>query len=111
MTKGKFAAAAMVIGALALPAGASANNLDKATGGGQVVFSADGTEVIAAVDDVTAWCLLAFVVSIVRASDLAHAGLTTLLTLLQMPEGARRILFGLIILFVTTAYLRLTDQG
>ncbi|TNC68254.1 ABC transporter permease [Rubellimicrobium roseum] len=37
--------------------------------------------------------------------------LGTLLTLLQMPEGARRILFGLIILFVTTAYLRLTDQG
>ncbi|MCP3099150.1 cation:proton antiporter [Myxococcus sp. K15C18031901] len=31
----------------------------------------------AAVDDVTAWCLLAFVVSIVRASDLAHAALTT----------------------------------
>ncbi|TQF16295.1 cation/H(+) antiporter [Myxococcus llanfairpwllgwyngyllgogerychwyrndrobwllllantysiliogogogochensis] len=31
----------------------------------------------AAVDDVTAWCLLAFVVSIVRASDLAQAGLTT----------------------------------
>ena len=37
--------------------------------------------------------------------------LGTLLTLLQMPEGARRILFGGIILFVTTAYLRLTDQG
>lgn len=37
--------------------------------------------------------------------------LGTLLTLLQMPEGARRILFGLIILFVTTAYLRLTDEG
>jgi ribose transport system permease protein len=37
--------------------------------------------------------------------------LGTLLTLLQMPEGARRILFGAIILFVTTAYLRLTDQG
>lgn len=31
----------------------------------------------AAVDDVTAWCLLAFVVSIVRASNLAQAGLTT----------------------------------
>lgn len=37
--------------------------------------------------------------------------LGTLLTLLQMPEGARRILFGLIILAVTTLYLRLTDQG
>ncbi|QSQ11710.1 cation:proton antiporter domain-containing protein [Myxococcus landrumensis] len=35
----------------------------------------------AAVDDVTAWCLLAFVVSIVRASDLMHAGLTTLLAM------------------------------
>jgi ribose transport system permease protein len=37
--------------------------------------------------------------------------LNTLLTLLQMPEGARRILFGLIILAVTTLYLRLTDKG
>jgi ribose transport system permease protein len=36
--------------------------------------------------------------------------LGTLLTLLQMPEGARRILFGLIILFVTALYVRLTDQ-
>jgi hypothetical protein len=35
---GTLAAAA----ALAVPAGAMANNLDKATGGGQVVFSADG---------------------------------------------------------------------
>jgi Kef-type K+ transport system membrane component KefB/nucleotide-binding universal stress UspA family protein len=35
----------------------------------------------AAVDDVTAWCLLAFVVSIVRASDLAHAALTTVFAL------------------------------
>lgn len=31
----------------------------------------------AAVDDVTAWCLLAFVVSIVRAASLAEAALTT----------------------------------
>ncbi|AKJ05465.1 Kef-type K+ transport system membrane component KefB [Archangium gephyra] len=38
----------------------------------------------AAVDDVTAWCLLAFVVSLVRASDLMHAGLTTLLALLYI---------------------------
>jgi len=37
--------------------------------------------------------------------------LNTLLTLLQMPEGARRILFGGIILAVTTVYVRLTDQG
>jgi len=34
--------------------------------------------------------------------------LATLLTLLQMPEGARRILFGLIILAVTTLYARLS---
>ena len=33
--------------------------------------------------------------------------LTTLLTILQMPEGARRILFGAIMLLVTTAYLRI----
>ncbi|NAZ35646.1 ABC transporter permease [Rubellimicrobium sp. CFH 75288] len=37
--------------------------------------------------------------------------LGTLLTMLQMPEGGRRILFGLIILVVTAAYLRLTDRG
>jgi ribose transport system permease protein len=36
--------------------------------------------------------------------------LGTLLTLLQIPEGARRILFGLIILAVTTIYIRLTNQ-
>ncbi|QDE65745.1 MULTISPECIES: cation:proton antiporter domain-containing protein [Myxococcus] len=35
----------------------------------------------AAVDDVTAWCLLAFVVSIVRASSLAQAALTTVMAL------------------------------
>jgi hypothetical protein len=29
--------------------------------------------------------------------------LTTLLTILQMPEGGRRILFSLIVLFVTAA--------
>jgi ribose transport system permease protein len=37
--------------------------------------------------------------------------LGTLLTLLQMPEGTRRILFGLIILAVTAIYVRLTDQN
>ena len=37
--------------------------------------------------------------------------LGTMLTLLQMPEGGRRILFGLIILCLTTVYLRLTDQS
>ena len=36
--------------------------------------------------------------------------LTTLLTILQMPEGARRILFGLIVLAVTAAYLRLAEE-
>jgi ribose transport system permease protein len=37
--------------------------------------------------------------------------LTTLLTLLQMPEGSRRILFGLIILAVTAAYIRITEDS
>ena len=35
---------------------------------------------------------------------------TTLLTILQMPEGARRILFGLIVLFVTVAYLSIVEE-
>ncbi len=38
----------------------------------------------AAVDDVTAWCLLAFVVSLVRASDPLHAAYTTLFALLYV---------------------------
>jgi ribose transport system permease protein len=37
--------------------------------------------------------------------------LTTLLTVLQMPEGVRRILFGLIILGVTAAYIRITEES
>jgi ribose transport system permease protein len=37
--------------------------------------------------------------------------LTTMLTLLQIPEGGRRILFGLIILLVTALYIRLTDRS
>ncbi len=37
--------------------------------------------------------------------------LATMLTLLHMPEGARRILFGLIILAVAALYVRLTDRG
>ena len=37
--------------------------------------------------------------------------LGTLLTLLQMPEGARRILYGAIILGVTAIHVRLTDRG
>lgn len=36
---------------------------------------------------------------------------TTLLTLLQIPEGGRRMLFGAIILLVTALYVRLTDDG
>ena len=36
--------------------------------------------------------------------------LTTLLTILQMPEGSRRILFGLIVLLVTAAYLRIVED-
>jgi ribose transport system permease protein len=37
--------------------------------------------------------------------------LGTMLTLLQMPEGGRRILFGAIILALTAIYLRITDQN
>jgi ribose transport system permease protein len=37
--------------------------------------------------------------------------LTTLLTVLQMPEGFRRVLFGLIILGVTAAYIRITEDS
>jgi ribose transport system permease protein len=37
--------------------------------------------------------------------------LGTMLTLLQIPEGGRRILFGAIILLVTALYVRITDQG
>ena len=36
--------------------------------------------------------------------------LTTLLTLLQMPEGFRRMLFGAIMLLVTAAYLRIIED-
>lgn len=36
--------------------------------------------------------------------------LTTLLTVLQIPEGARTILFGVIVLLVTAAYLRLVED-
>ncbi len=37
--------------------------------------------------------------------------LNTLLTLLQIPEGARGVLYGAIILGVTAIYVRLTDQS
>ncbi len=37
--------------------------------------------------------------------------LATMLTLMQMPEGGRRILFGAIILLVTALYIRLTDRS
>ena len=37
--------------------------------------------------------------------------MATMLTLLQMPEGGRRILYGAIILAVTALFVRLTDRG
>lgn len=37
--------------------------------------------------------------------------LTTLLTVLRMPEGSRRMLFGLIILAVTAIYVRITEDS
>jgi ribose transport system permease protein len=37
--------------------------------------------------------------------------LTTMLTVLQMPEGTRRILFGAIILGVTAIYIRITEDN
>ncbi len=37
--------------------------------------------------------------------------LTTMLTVMQIPEGTRRLLFGAIILAVTAVYLRLTEDG
>jgi ribose transport system permease protein len=37
--------------------------------------------------------------------------LATMLTLLDMPEGARRIVYGLIILAVTALYVRLAEKG
>lgn len=39
------------------------------------------------------------------------AVLATMLTMLQMPEGARRIIFGLIILLVTAIYVRATERS
>lgn len=37
--------------------------------------------------------------------------LTTMLTVLQMPEGSRRIMFGAIILIVTAVYVRITEDS
>lgn len=37
--------------------------------------------------------------------------LATMLTLLDMPEGARRIIYGLIMLIVTALYVRLAEKG
>ena len=37
--------------------------------------------------------------------------LTSMLTLMQIPEGGRRILFGLIILAVTALFIRLTERS
>jgi ribose transport system permease protein len=36
--------------------------------------------------------------------------ITTMLTMLQIPEGARMVVFGAIILFVTAAYLRIIED-
>ena len=36
--------------------------------------------------------------------------ITTMLTLMQIPEGARMIVFGAIVLFVTAAYLRIIEE-
>jgi ribose transport system permease protein len=36
--------------------------------------------------------------------------ITTMLTLMQIPEGARLIIFGAIVLFVTAAYLRIIED-
>jgi ribose transport system permease protein len=36
--------------------------------------------------------------------------ITTMLTLMQIPEGARMIIFGAIVLFVTAAYLRIIED-
>lgn len=37
--------------------------------------------------------------------------MATMLTLLEIPEGGRRIVFGLIILAITALYIRLTDRS
>ncbi len=37
--------------------------------------------------------------------------LATMLTIMQIPEGTRRILFGLIILVVTALYVRITQDS
>lgn len=37
--------------------------------------------------------------------------LTTMLTVMQIPEGTRRIFFGLIILVVTAIYVRITEES
>ena len=36
--------------------------------------------------------------------------ITTMLTMLQIPEGARMMIFGAIVLFVTAAYLRIIED-
>jgi ribose transport system permease protein len=36
--------------------------------------------------------------------------ITTMLTVMQIPEGARMIIFGAIILLVTAAYLRIIED-
>lgn len=56
----------------------------------------------AAVDDVTAWCILAFVVSIVRATGLLDAALTTILALTYI---------GVMLLAVRPLLRRIAERG
>jgi Kef-type K+ transport system membrane component KefB/nucleotide-binding universal stress UspA family protein len=59
----------------------------------------------AAVDDVTAWCLLAFIASIVRATDLADAGYTTVFALIYIG-----IMLGLLRPFLKRLGARVSDR-
>ncbi len=59
----------------------------------------------AAVDDVTAWCLLAFIASIVRATDLADAGYTTVFALLYIG-----FMLGLLRPFLKRLAARVSDR-
>ena len=54
---------------------------------------------------------LPFPVGFIHKCWLGPPVLTSMLTLMQIPEGGRRILFGLIILAVTALFIRLTDRS
>ena len=45
------------------------------------------------------------------SGTIVGALILTVLTVLQMPEGSRRILFGLIILAVTAVYVRIIEDS